>query len=78
MSKTKIELSDAGIQELLKSDEIEEVLMSYATGIQNRCSGNYEVSSQKGKYRTKVRVASSDKKTYFKNLQTNELLKALR
>lgn len=77
MSKIKIELNSAGIQELMKSKEIIGYMDELANGVVARCGGAYETNSYVGKTRANVSIITRDRKTYFKNLKDNELLKAL-
>lgn len=76
MSNVKIELLEKGLEELMKSEEIQEELLNQANNIVTRCSGNYETDVYVGKTRANASVVTRDAKTYHKNLKTNELLKA--
>lgn len=78
MSKIEIELNSAGITELLKSGEVMAELEAQADGIISRCSGNYQKSVYRnGKTRGNVSIYTSDKETFYRNLNNNELLTAL-
>lgn len=78
MSKVRVELNLRGVKELMNSNEIVAVLQEEADKIVKRCpGGKYETSQWHGKTRANVSIATYDRKTYFKNLRDNELLKAL-
>lgn len=77
MSKVKIELLKSGIEELMKSEEIQEVLQSEANEVVGRCAGSYDVDIFVGKTRANSSIITRDSATYHKNLKDNELLKAL-
>lgn len=77
MSSLKFDLNESGVRELMQSNEMINVLDEYAQGVIRKCSGNYETSSYVGKTRANVSVVTSDEKTFFKNLNDNEVLKAL-
>ena len=73
-----MQLDSRGIVELMKSQEIVEMLQEKADSIVQRCpNGVYETSQFIGRSRANVSIATSDKETYFRNLHDNELLKAL-
>lgn len=78
MSEVQIELSDEGIQELLKSEEVQNFLSEQADTIIGRCEGNYEKDARVGKTRANVSIKTTDEHTWRKNLKDNELLRALR
>lgn len=78
MSNIEIRLNTSGVGELLHSDAVAGYCSEIANGITSKCSGNYSIDQQSGKYRSVTRVKTNDKDTYFRNLQNNELLKAMR
>ena len=78
MSEVKVYLNSAEVGNLLKSNEVMQELNAQADVIINRTSGNYEKSEYVGRTRANVSIMTSDKDTYYRNLQDNELLKALR
>ena len=71
----KVELNISGFDELRNSPEI----ISYMEEIANRKagsgSGNYQIKSGTGRKRAHVNISCADKKTYYKNLKTNDLIK---
>ncbi len=78
MSKVEMQLNSRGIVELMKSPEIVKILQENADSIVQRCpNGVYETSQFIGRSRANVSIATRDKETYFRNLNDNELLKAL-
>jgi hypothetical protein len=78
MSNATITIDSDGIRQLLKSDAVVSVLEQEAQRIIKSCSGSYETNTYIGTNRANVGITTSDRKTFFKNLQDNELLKALR
>lgn len=75
--KVEIELNSAGIQELLKSAEIEAVCKEYADKVANRAGDGYEVNTQVGKTRVNAMVFADSFAARKDNLKNNTLLKAL-
>lgn len=73
----EIELDDKGIQEMLKSNEVGNLLQEYGDNIANSAEGNYEVKQEQKQKRTIVKVAPADKKTHYRNLNANYLVKAV-
>lgn len=69
---------DAISSQLLSSPEIEALMEQKAREITSRCDGSYNIGSYKGKRRSNISISSADAETYHKNLNNNELLKALR
>lgn len=76
MSKVVIELDKSGILQLLSSPEMQNCVNGIANGCVNSLSGNYSVQSKVSKGRAVSNIKTADKKTYYNNLKTNELLKA--
>lgn len=77
MSKVKIELNSAGIQELLKSAEIQGYCEELAHEVAGRAGDGYEVDSMVGKTRANASVYAATKEAIKDNLENNTLLKAL-
>ncbi len=78
MSKTRFKLNRAGVKELLKSKEMEGILLEYGNVIVAKCGGDgYETSSFTGKNRSNVSVRASTRKSIKDNLENNTLLKAV-
>lgn len=78
MSKVQVKLNQKGLFELMQSDAIVETLQQQADAVVERCpKGKYETSKWIGIHRANVSIFTTDKVTFFRNLHTNELLKAL-
>lgn len=78
MNNIEIVLNKSGFMELLKSQEIQDELLSRANEIANRCDGIYDTNVYVGKTRANASIITHDWKTYYRNLKDNELLKALK
>lgn len=76
MSRFDIELDSAGIENILKGSEIQSMLEDIANNAVASCEGNYDVNSTISRDRCVVNIKTADKETYFKNLKSNELIKA--
>lgn len=78
MSKVELVLDRDGLMELMKSQEVIGFMKSQANEIVGRCQGNYEIDEwNQGKSRANVSIKTTDRKTLFSNMKTNELLTAL-
>lgn len=77
MSKLKIELDSAGIQALLKSQEIVDVLQSQADNIRAQLGNQYQTSQHVGKTRANVSVYTEDPDAIQDNAANNTMLKAM-
>ena len=73
MAKCRIELNSAGVQALLKSDEILGELRSVASGIAEN-AGNCEI--EEGYYPERSRISIRQNST-SKDMEENTLLKAV-
>lgn len=73
----KIELDSAGIQALLKSQEIVDALQSQADSIRAQLGDRYQTSQHIGKTRANVSVYTEDPDAIQNNQQTNTMLKAM-
>ena len=74
MSKTiEFKGNNAGIQEMLKSPEMQDVLLGYAQQIQFNAGENYEVKE----LGTRVVVVPSNEQGENDNYENNTLLKAV-
>ncbi len=79
MDKVRIELNEEGIRELLKSDEVLEFLQKKADTIIKKCpKGKYDTKRFIGKKKDNMLITTHDEKTFFRNLNNNEILKALK
>lgn len=72
----RFELNRAGVRELLKSAEMQEVLMNYARGISSRAGEGYSVYV--GSNRANVSVQTDTQEAIQDNLDNNTLLRRLK
>lgn len=77
MSKLEIQLDSAGIQTLLKSQEIVDVLQSQADNIRAQLGDQYQTSQHIGKTRANVSVYTEDPDALQDNATNNTMLKAM-
>lgn len=75
MGNVEIILDSEGIQELLKSDEIMDVLRGQAKKALSGLNSGYAMSEYKGKTRGNVSIYANTKEAYKDNLENNTLLK---
>lgn len=75
MSDFRLELDSDGIRELLQDEDIAAAVDEAVNARKGRLTGKYVLTRQTGN-RYVVRIETYDRKTFFKNLKTNELLKA--
>ena len=76
MSNIQIKLDSAGIMQLLSSGEVQSFVDSIANERAGSLSGNYEIQTTVKSGRAVSNIKTADKDTYYRNLKTNELLKA--
>lgn len=72
----KFELDYAGVGQLLKSEEMQSVLIDYANAVQNRVGDDYSVYV--GRTRANVSVRTDNDDAIQDNYENNTLLKAVR
>lgn len=77
MNKTQVKLISAGVGDLLKSKEIQDILNKEATVIKKRCGPGYEQDSHVGKTRANAMIYPATRKAKRDNLKNNTLLKAV-
>lgn len=77
MSKFEIRLDSAGIQALLKSQEIVDVLQAQADNIRAQLGDQYQTSQHIGKTRANVSVYTEDPDALQDNAKNNTMLKAM-
>ncbi|MGT2744869.1 hypothetical protein ACVRW4_05950 [Streptococcus phocae subsp. phocae] len=78
MSNFKFELNIAGVAELMKSSEMQQVLTAKAEAVRERCGDGYEQDIYVGRNRANAMVSAKTKKAKKDNLENNTLLKAVR
>ncbi|MBQ0112972.1 MAG: hypothetical protein KBT03_07570 [Bacteroidales bacterium] len=78
-NKSKFVLNKKGVRQLLRSEELGEVLKTYANnGINTVASAkDYQISEYRGKNRTNVSISARTERGKKENLNNNILLKAL-
>ena len=74
----KFELNRAGVAQLMKSEEIQQMLKGQATAIKNRCGEGYESDTHVGRNRANAMVFANTPKAINSNLKNNTILKALK
>jgi len=78
MSKLKIKLNSAGVRELLKSQEMQAVLTSKASGIRTRCGDGYNQDMHVGRNRANAMIWADTYDAMKDNSENNTILKAVR
>ncbi len=77
MSKN-FKLNKAGVRELMKSKEMQEVLNEQASAIKGRCGDGYEQDAHVGKNRANAMVWADSASAKRDNSKNNTILKAVR
>lgn len=78
MSDFKFVLNSKGVQELLKSPEMQSVLANYANQVANRAGDGYEARYHLGKKRAYANVYAETAEAKRDNMDNNTLLKSLK
>lgn len=78
MSKMKFKLNSSGVSDLLRSKEIQAILLDKGNEISERAGDGFEVKVSPGQKRANATVSTTDIKSMAKNAKDNTLLKALR
>lgn len=78
MSKITFVLNSKGVNQLLKSSEVQSALSSIADKIQSKAGVGYEKNSHVGKNRANAMVYPDSIKAKVDNSKNNTLLKAAR
>lgn len=78
MAKSKFKLNHAGVGQLLKSPEMQNVLEEKATAIKNRCGDGYGQDIYVGKSRANAMVFADSSAAKRDNAKNNTILKAVR
>lgn len=78
MSKMKFKLNSSGVSDLLRSKEIQAILLDKGNEISERAGDGFEVKVSPGQKRANATVSTTDIKSMTKNAKDNTLLKALR
>lgn len=78
MNNVRVVLNRKGIQELLKSKEIENAVAEACENVSTRAGNGFTYNTQTGKKRAVGRVYAYSKKAISENYKNNTLLKALK
>lgn len=78
MNNIKFELDSNGVQELLKSPEMQAILDSYAQETANRAGTGYAAETHIGKKRAYANIYAETYKARKDNWDNNTLLKSLK
>lgn len=76
--KFDLKLNGAGVRELLKSQEVQSLIIDKATEIRNRCGDGYEQDIRVGKLRARAMVWADTNKAKNENAKNNTILKAVK
>lgn len=76
MDDTFIDLDNAGMQAMLKSDAVQAVIKETAERVADRAEGNYTVDMRSWPSRKVAKIKPADAKTFYRNRAHNFLLKA--
>ena len=78
MSNNKFKLNYAGVGQLLKSEEMQNMLADEASAVRKRAGEGYEQDVYVGKNRANAMVSASTYQAKRDNMKNNTLLKAVR
>lgn len=78
MSDFKFVLNSKGVQELLKSPEMQSILANYANQVADRAGDGYEARYHIGKKRAYANVYAETAEAKRDNMDNNTLLKSLK
>lgn len=78
MSSVRFKLNRAGVRELLKSSEMQSILMQKANNAKNQCGDGYSASLHVGKNRANASVMAKTIEARRDNSKNNTILKAVR
>ena len=76
--KFKFKLNAAGVKELLKSQEMEEIVGSYASDVAGRAGAGYETDTKTMGTRVIASVYTTDPECVRDNYENNTLWKVVR
>ncbi len=77
-SSVEIRLNSEGVQELLKSDEMQALLSELASSKAGRAGGGYEYTVKVGQRRAYANIYPASKEAYQDNPDNNTLEKVIR
>lgn len=77
MAKIRFELNRDGVAELMRSNEMQDVLAGYGKAVTSRAGEGYEGEAKVYKRRAAYNISATTAKARRDNLKHNTLLKAL-
>lgn len=77
MNNFVFELDKKGVRDMLKSSMVGDCLRTIAKNKVSGLSGNYQILNKTSQTRVYIVIRPEDKKTYFRNLHNNELIKGV-
>lgn len=77
MNNFVFELDKKGVRDMLKSSMVGDCLRIIAKNKVSGLSGNYQILNKMAQTRMFIAIRPGDKKTYFRNLHNNELIKGV-
>ena len=75
MAKVQVKLNWTGVQELMKSEEMQTLLEERAKAIEGRCGEGYTHDVYVGSTRANAMILTDTAKAYYDNLRNNTILK---
>lgn len=78
MSKFKFTLNRKGVSDLLKGQDMVDVLDFYGKEIQSKAGPGYKSDTYIGKTRANASIKAGDYRSYRDNLKNNTLLKLIK
>lgn len=78
MNKVTVELDSAGIRSFLRSDEMKDLMVDFASNIRQSAGDGYEQDSYVGRNRVNAMVYAGTYQAKRDNLKHNTLLKVMR
>ena len=78
MAEVRIELNGAGVQEMLRSQEMKTICEEHANNALSRLGPGHTVTTMTGKNRVNASVYAESYEAKRENLRNNTILKALR
>lgn len=77
MSDIEFELNRAGVRELMKSAQMQEIVSSYANSARSRLGDGYGTDTYVGRTRVNAMVYADSVPAKIENSRSNSLLKAV-
>ena len=76
--KVTVNLNRAGVREMLKSQEMQNICAEHASAVMQRCGTGYEMDTYVGQNRVNAQVTANTYQAKADCMRNNTLLKALR